>query len=94
MSDNISKDNKQTSRKKVLIGTVTSNKMNKTIVVTVERRLKHPLYGKFLTKSKKYKAHDEKNVCSIGDTVKIMECRPISKEKKWRFVETIKKVVI
>lgn len=90
MSDNIT----NTHKKKVLIGTVTSDKMNKTIVVTVERKLKHALYGKYITRSKRYKAHDENNECKVGDIVKVMECRPISKEKKWKYIETIRKAVI
>ncbi len=83
----------QLSKKKVLYGTVTSNKMNKTIVVTVERKLKHPLYGKYIIRSKKYKVHDEENTCSVGDYVKIMECRPISKDKCWTYVSTVRKVI-
>ncbi len=94
MSDTITNTENNTHKKKVLIGTVTSNKMNKTIVVTVERKLKHPLYGKYITRSKKYKAHDENNQCSVGDIVKVIECRPISKEKKWKYIETIRKAVI
>jgi small subunit ribosomal protein S17 len=66
--------------------------MEKTITVTVERKVKHPLYGKFVKKSTKFHAHDEKNECSIGDTVKIMESRPLSKTKRWRLVEVIEKV--
>ncbi len=71
---------------------VTSNKMTKTITVAVERKVKHPIYGKFLKKTSKFHAHDEKNECSIGDTVKIMETRPLSKLKRWRLVEVIEKV--
>jgi small subunit ribosomal protein S17 len=67
--------------------------MNKTIVVTVERKIKHPLYGKFIIRTKKYKAHDEDNKCSIGDFVKIIECRPISKEKSWMYVSTIREAI-
>ena len=69
--------------KRILQGTVVSNKTDKTITVLVERRLRHPLYKKFIRRSKKYAAHDESNVCSIGDVVKIVECRPISKTKSW-----------
>ncbi len=72
-------------------GVVTSNKMNKSITVIVERRFKHPMYGKFITKSKKFMAHDENQECNIGDTVKIMECRPLSKLKRWRLVSIIEK---
>jgi len=73
-------------------GVVTSNKGDKSITVMVERKVKHPLYGKFVKKSTKFHAHDEKNECSIGDTVKIMETRPISKTKCWRLVEILQKV--
>jgi len=73
-------------------GLVRSNKMDKTITVMVERKVKHPLYGKFVKKSTKFHAHDEKNECSIGDTVKIMESRPLSKTKTWRLVEVVEKV--
>jgi small subunit ribosomal protein S17 len=78
--------------RKEKIGLVTSNKMDKSIVVSVERKVKHPKYGKFLKKTTKFVAHDETNVCSIGDTVKIMETRPISKNKCWRLVEVLEKV--
>ena len=78
--------------RKIRVGVVSSNKMNKSIVVLVERKVKHPLYGKFVKKSTKFHAHDEKNECSIGDTVKIMETRPISKTKRWRLVEVVEKV--
>ena len=78
--------------RKTRIGVVSSNKMDKTITVNVERKVKHPLYGKFLKKTTKFHAHDEKNECSIGDTVKIMESRPMSKTKRWRLVEVVEKV--
>ena len=78
--------------RKTRTGVVSSNKMDKTIVVAIERKVKHPLYGKFVKKSTKFHAHDEKNECSIGDTVKIMETRPISKTKRWRLVEVVEKV--
>lgn len=78
--------------RKEKIGIVTSNKMNKSIVVSVERKVKHPKYGKFLKKTGKFVAHDEENVCSIGDTVRIMETRPLSKNKCWRLVEVLEKV--
>lgn len=77
--------------RKERIGKVTSNKMDKSISVMVERRIKHPLYGKFLKKSNSFMAHDEKNECQIGDIVKIMETRPLSKNKRWRLVEIIEK---
>ena len=78
--------------RKIRIGVVSSNKMDKTIVVAAERRVKHPIYGKFVKKTTKFHAHDEKNECSIGDTVKIMETRPLSKTKRWRLVEVVEKV--
>jgi small subunit ribosomal protein S17 len=72
-------------------GLVTSNKMDKTIVVQVERRVKHPIYKKFVKKSTKFAAHDENNDCNIGDTVRIMETRPLSKNKCWRLIEIIER---
>ena len=78
--------------RKVRIGIVSSNKMDKTITVKVERKVKHPLYGKFIKKTTGFHAHDEKNECSIGDLVKIMEARPMSKTKRWRLVEVVEKV--
>ena len=72
-------------------GVVTINKMEKSITVAVKWKEKHPIYGKFVSKTKKYHAHDEKNECAIGDTVKIMETRPLSKTKRWRLVEIIEK---
>jgi small subunit ribosomal protein S17 len=77
--------------RKSRVGLVTSNKMNKSIVVEIERKVMHPLYGKFLKKTTKFYAHDEKNEAGIGDTVKIMETRPISKLKRWRLVEVVEK---
>jgi len=77
---------------KVRIGEVVSNKMDKTVVVKIKRRVPHPLYGKIIRKDKKVKAHDVKNECEIGDLVKIEETRPLSKEKRWRVVEIIKKI--
>ena len=78
--------------RKVRQGVVTSDKMDKTIVVASKFKEKHPIYGKFVNKTKKYHAHDEKNECSIGDTVRLMETRPLSKTKRWRLVEIIEKV--
>ena len=72
-------------------GVVFSNKMDKTITVAIKWKEKHPIYGKFVNKTKKYHAHDEKNECTIGDTVKIMETRPLSKLKRWRLVEIIER---
>lgn len=77
--------------RKTRIGIVTSDKMDKTITVSVERKVKHPLYGKFVKKTKKFHAHDEDNQCGLGDTVRIMETRPLSKSKRWRLVEIIEK---
>lgn len=78
-------------RRKERIGRVVSNKMQKSITVVVERKVKHPMYGKFMSKSKKFMAHDENNTCGIGDLVKITETRPLSKNKCWRLVEIIEK---
>jgi len=77
--------------RKERIGIVTSNKMEKSIVVASVKRVKHPMYGKFVLKTKKFVAHDEKNDCNQGDTVKIMETRPLSKSKRWRLVEIIER---
>ena len=77
--------------RKVKIGKVVSNKMDKTIVVAVEERVKHPLYGKVVKRTYKMKAHDEENTCAIGDKVKVMETRPLSKDKRWRLVEIVEK---
>lgn len=80
---------KKSQRTKV--GVVVSDKMEKTIVVAIKTLVRHPLYGKMVKQTTKFKAHDEKNMCQIGDTVKIMETRPISKDKNWRVVEIIEK---
>lgn len=77
--------------RKERIGRVTSNKMQKTITVAVDRKVKHPMYGKFMNKTKKLTVHDEKNECGIGDTVRVMETRPLSKNKRWRLVEIIER---
>ena len=77
--------------RKERIGVVVSNKMDKSIVILVERKVKHPKYGKFVKKSTKFMAHDENNECNIGDTVRIMETRPLSKNKCWRLVEIIER---
>ena len=78
--------------RKERVGVVSSNKMDKTITVAVKYKEKHPIYGKFVSKTKKYHAHDDKNDCNIGDTVRIMETRPLSKLKRWRLVEIIERV--
>lgn len=77
--------------RKERIGLVISNKMDKSIVVEIERKVKHPIYGKFVKKTSKFMAHDEKNDCNIGDTVSIMETKPLSKNKCWRLVEIIER---
>lgn len=77
--------------RKEIIGTVTSNKMDKTVVVSVVRKMKHPKYGKYFKKTKKFTAHDEKNECTENDIVRIMETRPMSRTKRWRLVEIIEK---
>ena len=77
--------------KKQIVGVVTSTKMDKTIAVKVERRLKHPIYGKFVRKSNKFLAHDEKNDCNEGDLVRIRESRPLSRRKRWALVEVIER---
>jgi len=79
------------NRRKERIGTVVSNKMQCSIVVSVERKVKHPIYGKFVRKTTKFMAHDQNNECNIGDLVKIMETRPLSKLKRWRLVEILEK---
>lgn len=76
-------------RRKQLVGRVSSNKMDKTVVVQVERMVRHRRYGKVLRRIKKYKAHDEKNECQVGDQVRIIESRPLSREKRWRVVEIV-----
>jgi len=81
----------QRNLRKERTGVVTSAAMNKSIVVVVERKIKHPVYGKFIKKSNKFMAHDEKDECGIGDTVRIMETRPLSKSKRWRLAEVIEK---
>jgi small subunit ribosomal protein S17 len=79
------------NERKERIGKVVSNKMQKTITVAVDRKVKHPIYGKFVNRTTKFKAHDEGNTAGIGDTVRIMETRPLSKEKRWRLIEIIEK---
>ena len=77
--------------RKERLGVVVSDKMDKSIVVAVKRKVKHPIYGKFVNKTKKFIAHDEENTCNIGDSVKIMETRPLSKSKNWRLVEIMER---
>ncbi|RMI17190.1 MAG: 30S ribosomal protein S17 [Calditrichaeota bacterium] len=82
---------KQRGVRKTRVGVVVSNKMDKTIVVAVERLVKHPLYHKYIKQTTKFKAHDEENTCNVGDKVRIMETRPLSKDKRWRLVEVIER---
>ena len=82
----------QRNLRKERIGKVVSNKMDRSIVVAVERKMKHPIYGKFVKKTSTFMAHDQENQCDIGDTVRIMETRPMSKNKRWRLVEIVEKV--
>ena len=84
-------ENNTRNLRKERVGIVTSNKMDKSIVVSVELKQKHPIYGKFIKTTKKFHAHDEKNECNEGDTVRIMETRPLSKTKNWRLVEIIER---
>lgn len=77
--------------RKTRIGEVVSDKMDKTIVVAIKTKVRHPLYGKMVNRTRKFKAHDQNNECGIGDTVKIMETRPLSKDKRWRLVEIVEK---
>ena len=79
--------------RKVMVGTVKSNKMDKTVVVAVETNVSHGVYGKTVKRTYKLKAHDEENVCQIGDKVKVMETRPLSKDKRWRVVEVLEKAI-
>ena len=92
MSENVQQPQASRGRRpKTRIGTVTSNKMTKTVVVQVERRMRHGKYGKYLTEKKKYKVHDEQQACKPGDKVRIVETRPISREKRWRVAEVLAK---
>ncbi len=81
----------QRGYRKTRIGVVTSDKMDKTVTVAIQTKVRHPLYGKMVNRTHKFKAHDESNACGIGDTVRIMETRPISKDKRWRVVEIVEK---
>ena len=80
--------------RKTMVGTVVSDKMDKTIVVAIETRVKHPIYKKTVKRTYKLKAHDEENSCKVGDIVKVMETRPLSKDKRWRLVEVVEKAVV
>jgi small subunit ribosomal protein S17 len=81
----------ESQRIRTITGKVVSNKMNKTVAVSVERKVKHPMYGKYVRKTAKYLAHDEENACNEGDIVTIAECRPLSKNKSWRLVEIVER---
>jgi small subunit ribosomal protein S17 len=92
MSDPMSQQENGTRKlRRTITGQVSSSKMDKTITVLVERKIKHPIYGKFVKRTKKYTAHDEKNDCQQGDRVRIMETRPLSKTKRWRLVEIVER---
>jgi small subunit ribosomal protein S17 len=91
MANEEKSENQERGRRKVRIGTVVSNRMQKTVIVAVERRYAHPLYGKQVTRTKKYHAHDENNDYSVGDTVRIIETRPLSKLKRWRVIDLVEK---
>ena len=84
-------DEKRTSSRKTRVGKVVSDKMDKTVVVAIQDSVKHPIYGKIIPRTVKRKAHDQENQCNVGDRVRIMETRPISKDKRWRLVEIIEK---
>ena len=96
MSENVENNQAQAARgrPKTRIGTVTSNRMTKTVVVQVERRMKHGRYGKYMTEKNKYKAHDEEQACKIGDIVRITETRPLSKDKRWRVSEILRRAEV
>jgi small subunit ribosomal protein S17 len=85
------KTEKNKRNRKTLVGTVVSDKMEKTIVIRIDRRKLHPLYKKYITRTKKIKAHDEGNLCQIGDIVKVIESRPLSKDKRWNLLEVLEK---
>jgi small subunit ribosomal protein S17 len=87
----MTEDVKTRNRRKVRVGRVVSDRMEKTIVVSIERLVKHPTYGRYVRRRAKFKVHDEKNECKIGDLVRFMETRPISKDKRWRFVAVVEK---
>ena len=91
MSESKRAETTRLAARKVREGIVVSDKMDKTVVVAIEHRVKHPLYGKVMTKTERLKAHDENNECGIGDRVRVMETRPLSKDKRWRVVEIIEK---
>ncbi len=79
------------NRRKIRVGQVVSDRMDKTVVVSIERLVKHPVYGRYVRRRTKFKVHDEENACKVGDTIRFMETRPISKDKRWRFVEFVER---
>ena len=79
------------SRRKIRLGKVVSDRMDKTVVVSIERLVKHPIYGRYVRRRNKFKVHDEKNECRVGDVIRFMETRPLSKDKRWRFVEFVER---
>ena len=89
MSDTNKQDAAERAMRKTRVGLVVSDKMQKTVVVAIERRVPHPIYGKMITRTKRLKAHDEENSAKVGDTVRIVETRPLSKDKRWRLVEIV-----
>jgi len=91
MNDKADNAVNEAKRIRTITGKVVSNKMNKTVAVSVERKVKHPMYGKYVRKTAKYLAHDEENACNEGDIVTIAECRPLSKNKSWRLVEIVER---
>jgi small subunit ribosomal protein S17 len=91
MAEMVGTDRKARSTRKTRVGVVVSDKMDKTIVVAIERRVQHPVYGKMVTRTRKLKAHDDGNQAKEGDTVRIMETRPMSKDKRWRLVEIVER---
>jgi len=91
MNDKADNAVNETKAIRTITGKVVSNKMNKTVAVSVERKVKHPMYGKYVRKTAKYLAHDEENACNEGDIVTIAECRPLSKNKSWRLVEIVER---
>lgn len=89
MNNNSTTNSVERTARKLRVGVVVSDKMQKTVVVQIDRRMPHPVYGKMVTRSKRLKAHDEENSAKVGDTVRIMETRPLSKDKRWRLVEIV-----
>jgi small subunit ribosomal protein S17 len=87
----LAENNVNRASRKVRVGLVVSDKMEKTVVVSIERRVQHPVYGKMVRRTKRFKAHDERNEAKTGDTVRIMETRPLSKDKRWRVVEIVER---